>query len=94
MGQAFHPGFPSREAYKEARASRGGLARLAPRPGTGQETVAQMILFLASDESYYCHGSDYSVDGGKFAGNVPLQYVAGPAALDPDATAAQNAGLR
>ena len=92
MGQAFHPGFPDRESYKEARAERAGLARLAPRPGTGQETVAHTILFLASDESYYCHGADYPVDGGKFAGNLPLQYIAGPEALDQSVPQAQSVG--
>jgi len=33
------------------------------RYGTPEE-VAQMILFLASDESRYCTGGVYMVDGG------------------------------
>ncbi len=32
--------------------------------------VAQMIAFLASDESAFCNGGDYAVDGGFTAGHI------------------------
>ena len=32
--------------------------------------VAQMIAFRASDESAFCNGGDYAVDGGFSAGHI------------------------
>ena len=39
-----------------------------PRVGT-PEDIARMALFLASDESSYCTGSEFVVDGGMLAGD-------------------------
>ena len=40
-----------------------------PRVGT-PEDVAQVVLFLASDDSRYCTGAEFVVDGGQTAGDV------------------------
>jgi 3alpha(or 20beta)-hydroxysteroid dehydrogenase len=40
-----------------------------PRAGTPDD-VAQLVLFLASDESRYCTGAEFVVDGGQTAGEV------------------------
>jgi 3alpha(or 20beta)-hydroxysteroid dehydrogenase len=42
-----------------------------PIPRAGQpEEVANLALFLASDESSFCTGGEYLVDGGMLAGVV------------------------
>ena len=38
-----------------------------PRLGRPEE-VASLVLFLASDESAYCTGSEFVIDGGHLAG--------------------------
>jgi 3alpha(or 20beta)-hydroxysteroid dehydrogenase len=43
--------------------------RAIPRRATLEE-IAAMILFLASDESGFCTGSDYVLDGGHMAGTL------------------------
>ncbi len=49
--------------------------RPIPRRGTVDE-IAAMILFLASDESAFCTGGDYPVDGGHSCGStLPLSVV-------------------
>jgi 3alpha(or 20beta)-hydroxysteroid dehydrogenase len=40
-----------------------------PRIGQPDE-VASLVLFLASDESRYCTGSEFVIDGGMVAGNI------------------------
>ena len=48
-----------------------GTPPVAPmgRVGTPRD-VAQMVCFLASDESRFCNGGDYAVDGGFTAGHI------------------------
>lgn len=48
------------------------LARLATLGRVGQpEEVAQLVTFLAADESSYCTGAEFVVDGGVLAG-IPM----------------------
>ncbi len=51
----------------ELKGLEGGV--LGERRGQPRD-VAQMVLFLASDESGYCHGAEYLVDGGHTAGHL------------------------
>jgi meso-butanediol dehydrogenase / (S,S)-butanediol dehydrogenase / diacetyl reductase len=58
----FRPGVPVEEAF-----SRFGAAHPLGRIGTPAE-VAELALFLASDEASFCTGGDYLIDGGLLAG--------------------------
>ena len=52
----------------EAQAEAFGMT---PMPRAGQpEEVARLALFLASDESSYCSGGEFLIDGGQLAGTV------------------------
>ena len=42
-----------------------------PRIGTPEE-IASLMVFLASDESSYCTGADFVIDGGMTAGENPV----------------------
>jgi NAD(P)-dependent dehydrogenase (short-subunit alcohol dehydrogenase family) len=48
-----------------------GAARIALRRYGQPEEVARLMLFLASDESSFCTGGVYMVDGGVSAGSPP-----------------------
>jgi 3alpha(or 20beta)-hydroxysteroid dehydrogenase len=67
-----HPGVISTDMLLAAGMPDKGVevgARGAPagRAGTAED-VARMVLFLASDESAYCTGGEFLVDGGIMAG--------------------------
>jgi 3alpha(or 20beta)-hydroxysteroid dehydrogenase len=52
----------------EAQAEAFGMT---PIPRVGQpEEVAKLALFLASDDSSYCTGAEFLIDGGQLAGTV------------------------
>ncbi len=54
-----------------AASTEGDLYAMFPIPRPGQpEEVANLALFLASDESSFCTGAEYLVDGGMLAGVV------------------------
>ncbi|ETW96605.1 MAG: hypothetical protein ETSY2_46095, partial [Candidatus Entotheonella gemina] len=53
------------EQIKETNAARLPMQRYGD-----PEEVARMMLFLASDESSFCTGGVYMVDGGSSAGMV------------------------
>jgi len=55
-------------AFDDAVAATAALASRSPlkRYGTPEE-VAKLMLFLASDESSFCTGGVYMVDGGRTA---------------------------
>jgi 3alpha(or 20beta)-hydroxysteroid dehydrogenase len=73
---SIHPGFidtPMAHAFIEQTIKEAGDEAFAmypiPRPAQPEE-VANLALFLASDESSFCTGAEYLVDGGYLAGVV------------------------
>ncbi len=71
-----HPGFidtpmirePMGDAMAESLAAQVPLGRL----GTVAD-IAHLVIFLASDESSYCTGSEFVIDGGVTAGHTPFK---------------------
>lgn len=64
-----HPGIIETKMIDEIRQYGDGamdavIARIPMGRSTGPEDVARLVLFLASDESAYCTGSEFVVDGG------------------------------
>jgi 3alpha(or 20beta)-hydroxysteroid dehydrogenase len=70
-----HPGFIDTDmtrAPEFAGVDQETFSAALPVPRRGvPEDVARMVLFLASDDSAYCTGAEFVVDGGQTAGMVP-----------------------
>ena len=47
-----------------------GLISLGRAAGFALDEIAAMILYLASDESSFCTGGDYPIDGGHSCGSM------------------------
>ncbi|MBP2473050.1 3alpha(or 20beta)-hydroxysteroid dehydrogenase [Crossiella equi] len=67
-----HPGAMDTPMVGEAlggiEADKAAIGKLVPMKRIGQpEEVANVVLFLASDESSYCTGGEFAVDGGATA---------------------------
>ena len=63
---SIHPGIIETDMMRQMEPARvDRMVKVVPmrRPAHADE-VAQMALFLASDESSYCTGSEFIVDGG------------------------------
>jgi NAD(P)-dependent dehydrogenase (short-subunit alcohol dehydrogenase family) len=61
-----HPGIINTQMIDIVPAKmRAGLSTMVPlrREGTAED-VARLVLFLASDDSSYCTGAEFVVDGG------------------------------
>jgi 3alpha(or 20beta)-hydroxysteroid dehydrogenase len=69
-----HPGYIDTPMLREPMGDAAPqiLAKSVPlgRLGTTAE-IANLVLFLASDESSYCTGSEFVIDGGVTAGLSP-----------------------
>jgi len=48
------------------------VSRLPVKRLGSVDDVANLVLFLASDESSYCTGSEFVVDGGQTTGDLGL----------------------
>ena len=62
-----HPGIidtPMTQEFKDLGVMDVVLANIPMGKETGPETVAKLVLYLASDDSFYSTGSEFVVDGG------------------------------
>lgn len=65
-----HPGIidtPMAQEFKDLGVMEGVRQAIPMGKETGPETVAKLVLFLASDDSFYSTGSEFVVDGGMVA---------------------------
>ena len=65
-----HPGIidtPMAEEFKNLGVMEGVRQAIPMGKETGPETVANLVVYLASDESFYSTGSEFVVDGGMVA---------------------------
>ncbi|MGH9184689.1 MAG: glucose 1-dehydrogenase [Acidimicrobiales bacterium] len=68
-----HPGGVDTPMTQEVGGSEAGFYRRLPIPRVGTvDDITNVVLFLASDESAYCTGSEFVVDGGSLAGDMSL----------------------
>ncbi|HZQ83331.1 MAG TPA: glucose 1-dehydrogenase [Acidimicrobiales bacterium] len=70
-----HPGFIDTDltrAPEFAGVDKAAFTAALPVPRHGvPDDIARMVLFLASDDSAYCTGAEFVVDGGQTCGTVP-----------------------
>lgn len=65
-----HPGIidtPMAQEFKDLGVMEGVRQAIPMGKETGPETVANLVVYLASDESFYSTGSEFVVDGGMVA---------------------------
>lgn len=65
-----HPGIidtPMAQEFKDLGVMEGVRQAIPMGRETGPETVANLVVYLASDESFYSTGSEFVVDGGMVA---------------------------
>ena len=64
-----HPGAVATELFTTVDDMRERLKTLVPLGRVGEvEDLARLVLFLASDDSSYCTGSEFLIDGGLLSG--------------------------